>query len=1318
MTTSKKSRILIVDDHPTNLKVLSDLLIAYGFEVLIAKNGSSALQKLQRVIPDLILLDVLMPVLDGFEICQQLKASEVTRDIPVIFMTALTDPIDKIRGLSIGAVDYITKPIQHEEVLARINVHLRLSHLSKQLEEQNHLLQDEIRSRELVQSALRTSEIKFSKAFRSNPGAMMITTLEDHRFLEINQSFCTLTGYLPEEVLGKTADELNLWKNSAERDRFHDRPPSGTFKNQEFQVQGKSGEIKFVLISSEIIELEGAQCLLAMAQDITETKRSSLALLEKEQFLRGIYEGVEQSIWVIDIQADGDFALAGANPVCERLAGFKPGEIKNKTIGEIFPPDAAAAIRENYRTCIERGTSRTYEECLPFQGQQRWTLTTLTPLRDERSQIYRIIGTATDITKRKHAELALAEREAMLSSIGDNLPKGMIYQVVRELDETYHFSYVSAGIEQISGLKPQAVLENAQIFYDQFLADDLARLKQTIESSMQNLSVFDAQVRRLNSRGEWRWSHFRSAPRRLDDGRMIWDGIELDITDLKQAEEALQRSEAKLNDILNSAGAAIASFRILPDQSWQFDYRSAGATTVFGYTVEEYLHNPDRWATRLKERSRVLAQVHQVIFSGRPGTVEYEFYHKDHSLRWISSTYTSRYDDSTQGWVVTVVSVDITDRVRIEDERKQTEAALQASEERLQLVLNANNDGIWDVNLITNHRFCSQRWYDMLGYTEAEIGPDNDNFFALIHADDLESFLAANQAYLEQKLPHYSNEYRVLCKDGTYKWCESRGTALWDQQGKPVRMTGSMRDVTERKQRAAELQQAKEAAETANLAKSAFLANMNHELRTPLAIILGCSELLESDKTITPKQRSRLTTIDRSVQHLLNLINNVLELSKIEAGAASLSLVEVNLPRLLENVVEMFRLPVASKGLRFVYDRHPNLPNLVETDENKLRQVLMNLLGNAIKFTDSPAHDSAHCGSITLRASCLDCSDSTDSPSITLRFEVADTGPGIAPQELDSVFDAFVQTETGRKSNKGTGLGLAISRQFVELMGGHISVSSTIGHGTQFTVDLPVTPIWFPTLVPQLPQVIGLQPHQETYRILVVEDTEDARSLLVQLLSDRGFDVQSVADGQQAIDHWQHWHPHLILMDQRMPEMDGYEATQQIRQLEHQQQKTVKKRRKSSTPLLSTKIIALTASAFEDDRGTRLAIGCDDVLYKPFREDQLLSTIARHLKVLYVYDEAQPTDHHAHQLEAVDASAQTIATAFETLQTAMPGEWVADLYGAASRLNVDRCLTLIQQLPDDYLDLSHALCDAVNNFRFDVVISLTQSVQDFHFQSH
>lgn len=1166
ISTPEKAQILIVDDHPTNLKVLSELLINYGFEVLIAKSGENALQKLQRVVPDLILLDVLMPGLDGFETCQQLKASAVTRDIPIIFMTALTDPIDKIKGLTIGAVDYITKPIQHEEVLARINVHLRLSHLNKQLEERNSLLEAEIRSRERIQSTLQ----------------------------------------------------------------------------------------------------------------------------EKEQFLRGIYDGVEQGIWVIDVTPDDELIMVGANPTCERLTGLSFSEIQGKPIEHLLPPEIATTVRENYRTCISLGTSITYEECLPFQGQWKWGLTTLTPLRDARSRIYRIVGTAIDITKRKRAELALADREAMLTSIGDNLPNGMIYQVIRDLNGTYRFSYISAGVEQLSGLKLDAILQNSRILYDQFLEDDRARLKQAIKESVQNLAVFDIQVRKRTAEGEVRWSQFRSAPRRLDDGRILWDGIGLDITDLKQTEEALQRSEAKLNDILNSAGAAIVNYRVFSDLSWKFDYRSAGSALVFGYTAEEYIDNPSLWIERLKEQDSVLAETHQAIFSMHPATIEYEFYHKDGTLRWISSTYTSRYDNAAECWVVTTVSIDITDRVHSETQREKVEAALQASEERLQLVLNANNDGIWDVNLLTDQVFRSQRWYDMLGYLSDDLNTDNSSFFALTHPDDQEALIATNQRYLEQKASHYVAEYRILCKDGSYKWCESRGTALWDEQDKPVRMIGSMRDITDRKQSAAELQHAKEAAEAASRAKSAFLANMNHELRTPLAIILGYSELLNNDKTLTQKQRLHLLSIDRSVQHLLSLINNVLELSKIEAGAAILNLVEVNLPSLLEHLEEMFRLPSASKDLRFIYDRASNLPSVIKTDENKLRQVLVNLLGNAIKFTDR--------GSITLRASC----QTLNSEQVTLHLAVEDTGLGIALEELDGVFDAFVQTETGRKSNKGTGLGLAISRQFVELMGGKIGVSSTIEQGTLVTVDLPVTVVTVPTqLAPHVQPIVGLQPDQAIYRILVVEDIEDTRSLLVQLLSERGFEVQAAADGQGAIRLWEHWQPHLILMDLRMPKMDGYKATQQIRQLEQAIQTA------SSHPHL-TKIVALTASAIQEDHTTILTIGCDDVLYKPFREEQLFRTIERHLQVRYLYDDANQTGSQPEQVETANRFAKTIEPAFSNLIAVMSPEWVADLDRAASRLNVDRCLFFIEQIPDDYCCLSQALSEAVSNFRFDIVINLTK----------
>ncbi len=209
--TIKQEVILIVDDNPTNIQVLSDLLKEYGFKVLVAKDGETCLHRLEKIRPDLILLDVLMPGIDGFETCRRLKASPATKEIPVIFMTALADPVDKLKGLTIGAVDYITKPLQHEEAIARVNIHLQLRNLNKQLEEQNATLQQEIRSRKLAESALRLSEEKFAKAFRSSPISITISTLLEGRFIEVNESFCRMTSYNQAEIVGHTSAELNLW---------------------------------------------------------------------------------------------------------------------------------------------------------------------------------------------------------------------------------------------------------------------------------------------------------------------------------------------------------------------------------------------------------------------------------------------------------------------------------------------------------------------------------------------------------------------------------------------------------------------------------------------------------------------------------------------------------------------------------------------------------------------------------------------------------------------------------------------------------------------------------------------------------------------------------------------------------------------------------------------------------------------------------------------------------------------------------------------------------------------------------------------------
>lgn len=353
---------------------------------------------------------------------------------------------------------------------------------------------------------------------------------------------------------------------------------------------------------------------------------------------------------------------------------------------------------------------------------------------------------------------------------------------------------------------------------------------------------------------------------------------------------------------------------------------------------------------------------------------------------------------------------------------------------------------------------------------------------------------------------------------------------------------------------------AKEAAEAANHAKSAFLANMSHELRTPLNAILGFAQLMGRDAALTSRQGESLEIINRSGEHLLNLINDVLEMSKIEAGRITLNPERFDLRRLLQTLQEMFQIRAEAKHLSLQFDLAAELPQYVLTDEGKLRQVLINLLSNAVKFTDK--------GKVTLRAGKEDKGNST-----YLYFEIEDTGTGIAPEEIDSLFQPFVQTTSGTQAREGTGLGLTISRQFVQLMKGDIQLTSTLGQGSIFRFDIQVTAVEQPETPQQVSRgrVLRLAFDQPIYRILVVDDRLENRLLIEQLLQTVGFETMTASDGQEAIAAWQTWHPDLILMDMWMPVMDGYQATRQIRVLE--------KLQPNST---HTAIVALTASAFEE----------------------------------------------------------------------------------------------------------------------------------------
>jgi CheY-like chemotaxis protein len=418
----------------------------------------------------------------------------------------------------------------------------------------------------------------------------------------------------------------------------------------------------------------------------------------------------------------------------------------------------------------------------------------------------------------------------------------------------------------------------------------------------------------------------------------------------------------------------------------------------------------------------------------------------------------------------------------------------------------------------------------------------------------------------------------------------------------------------------------------------------------------------------------------------------------------------------------MFQLPAQKKGLQLIFDYAPSLPRYVQTDENKLRQVLINLLGNAIKFTAF--------GSVTLRVgrkfkvegshelpvekfNVESYTPSLNLQPVTLYFAVEDTGPGIAPEDLDLIFEAFTQTATGRKSSEGTGLGLPISRKFVQLMGGDITVSSMFGKGTIFQFEVEVS-LSLATEIPLLQptrRVIGLEPGQPNYRILVVDDAPESRLLLVKLLAALGFSVQEAVNGQQALEQWNTFHPHLIWMDMRMPILDGYEATQQIKAREQERGKEGKITHPSAL-ICKTVIIALTASAFEEERHLVVSVGCDDFVRKPFREEVIFEKMAQYLGVHYLYEELPPLGHTEQIAVPGGVEGSKLDSSF-VLQSAsfqvMPLEWTAKLYEAVDSVDDEQIFRLIEQIPPDYSPLAQSIVGLIKSFRYDRLIDLMEA---------
>lgn len=748
-----------------------------------------------------------------------------------------------------------------------------------------------------------------------------------------------------------------------------------------------------------------------------------------------------------------------------------------------------------------------------------------------------------------------------------------------------------------------------------------------------------------------------------------------------KAVEELRKSEEKFRKIVQNLSHYVSIF----DMNLRCTYVSPSVFILTGYTPEERLaQNPDEYFS--PETIQMLRQylkegMSQISHSDsdrdQTATLDLEEVRKDGSKVFFQSALTFLRDAAGKPDGILVIAADIT-------ERKKNEDALRESEQRLLDIINF----LPIATIVIDNQSRVTAWNHAVETltgkkSEEMIGKGNFDYAIPFYGKQMPlliDLISVSDETLEKRYSHVKRYGNILSAENLCNNLGEKGrmligfaSGLYNSKGELQGAIEALEDVTELRETERKLQEAKELAETANRSKSIFLANMSHEIRTPMNAILGFSQLMEHDSNLTEQQKDNLQIINHSGEHLLALINDILELSKIEAGRSTLALNSFNLHSMMTDLEMMFRVSTDKKGLQLRIEKAEDVPEWVILDQNKLRQVLINLIGNAVKFTSK--------GSVMVR---INISPEFEKKDMLL-FEIEDTGPGISEKETENLFKPFEQASSGEKAG-GTGLGLALSQGFVQIMGGIISVTSTIGKGSNFSFSIPYQK-GAPDDITQSKRkarIVGLESNRDDFRILIVDDSETNRKILAQTLSSIGFIIKEAANGMEAVELFQTWKPKLVFMDMRMPIMDGYEATRRIKQ-------TVAGK--------DTVIVAMTASAFQEDRLKIIEAGVDGYISKPFKVDFLFETIAQLTDANFRYEED----------ETMKGIPDEAAAVLQEEINKIPSQMIQDCCKAAENADYFQLIEIIQEITSSYPKIGKKLAEFANRYEYDNILVLCKS---------
>ena len=1205
-------KILVIDDIRDNITVIKALIKEAfpdaGF--YSADNGKDGIVLAASVDPDVILLDVIMPGMDGFEVCKKLKNDEKLNLIPVVFLTALkTSAENRIKALEAGADGFLTKPVEREELIAQVKTMIKIKNAAKRKRNEKEQLEIKVRQRtieleEEIKLREKTEE-KYRTAFTTIPNAAAISKM-DGTFMEINDGFTKTIGYTKEEIIGKPAKALKIWVKPKERNEFIKKlQKQNHIENYEILFRHKNGEIKTGLISANIIYIQNEPYILSITHDITDRKEMEHQLFESEARYRTLIDDVLDTSDVGVFILDANFHVIWINQATEKYFGIKRNEIigkdKKKLVKEkiMFQLEDSETFAEKVLSAYENNTYVENFIChmLPAKERKdRWLEHWSQPIY---SGLYKggRIEHYTDITQQIEAEKQLKESRERYKLISELTTDYVFENEIME-DGSVGKIWIAGSFEKITGYSPDEFIKIGgwrKILYPPDIS-----VNDRAEKKLFNNHKVSIEVRVFHKDGHLLWVKVHALP--------IWNkeknrlvkiiGSVKNITDDKQhrlLQDILFRitkkvlTTNKLNELFTAVKDELSRLmdtRNFMAISWnestnefktlygedEYDlvttYKGEGTLSEKVVTGKKaILLNKKEINTWLKRKKIKSKGAIPEIWMGVPlfkqnkvyGLMIIQDYHK-----------TDAYSK---------LSLQIFDAVASELSLYISKKEFEEESIRLSQAVMQNPIGIVITDVEGNIEFVNPAFCETTGYDKNELTGQNPRI--LKSGEQPTSFYKELwDTVLNGKT--WQGEFNNKRKNGTLYWAQSIISPVLNEDGEIIRLVATEEDVTDRKEMLEELIKAKEEAQKSDKLKTAFLQNMSHELRTPLNGILGFSSLLTSGDADINSIKEYAGYIQTSGNRLLGLINNIMDISKIEAGVVELNLQPFSLNKLLKDITAFFKRRASEKGVKLEFS--PALTDqksIIISDEVRVNQIIMNLMDNAFKFTEK--------GNITLSYTLKD--------KKTLLFSVSDTGRGIGKEHIDKVFERFYQADISlSRGYEGAGLGLPIAKGLVETLGGEMWLESELNKGTKVYFTLPlITDNKKAKAIMTKDQ--STVTDQKTVTILVVEDDDTSRYFLKLLLEKEHYKALISASGEEALELIQK-DPNisLVLMDIKMPGMNGLEATRKIKEI------------RPDLP-----VVAQTAYAFSTDKDTILKAGCDDYISKPLRKDELLKMIKKYI---------------------------------------------------------------------------------------------------------